>query len=319
MFARSVTTLYSFSNTDDMLLKKLPERGGILSNEFYSEFRQNYDEYLDYLQENPPIQLPYMPHDPKLSVGKVHASSLGRCPLASAASRISRPKWDFSTKHLMEQGKRDAAPIQEAQYWRGHSVEVSVEKETLRGRLDVLFGNKYAVELKRRDGNFYKKMPPQPKLTDVYQIIAYKWIAPYLDVHLCTFTRFDLFFWELKEIGGGFVLLDEEGNEWKSSFNRPSYLNYAVVMALTKENLQYQTGERTDDPMPNFLNTSDGVECFHWENEERPKKYKTAYQGELERFANIVPHCPVWCHGQKQDLISIEEVSYGSKTYEVRS
>lgn len=283
--------------------------------QLYADIRKGYHEYLIYVQKNSRIQLPEHIHDPQQSIGKVHASALGRCPLASAKKRQQEVQMDLSTLHLMQQGMRDAEPLQEAMLWYDPrtQVEFSVERGVFRGRIDILY-NGHVIEIKRRDG--YMKNPPQPKLTDVYQMLAYHYITGITSIHLCLMTRFDLFFWRLEPRENGFVLLDEQGNEWKNAANKPSYLNFGVLHFEAKRHMEYLEG-RTDDPMPNFLEIPAGAECFHWESAERPKKYKTTYNGETERRANIVPHCPFWCHCKvpSNGLIEIEELEYGSKSY----
>lgn len=283
----------------------------------YSEIRQIYDEYLDYLQENPRIRLPEHIHDPELSIGKIHASSLGRCPKASALKRKTKIINDLSTKHLMQQGVRDAEPLQEAMFWKGHQVEVSVEKEIFRGRIDILYKH-HVIEIKRRDG--YMRSDPSPKLTDVYQLIAYQYITGLESIHLCLMTRFNLFFWQLVRDGNGFKMVDEQGREWKNSYNNSGYLNYSVLKFEGNRHLQYMNGERTDDPMPNFLNIPMGNECYHWEDQGKPKKYKTK---EDQKIANICPHCPFFaeCKGlviPSDGLLPVEEIEYGSKEYRLR-
>lgn len=289
----------------------------------YEDIRSAYKEYLIYIQENPRVRLPEHIHDPAMSVGKVHASALGRCPKATALKRKVKVDMDLSTLHLMQQGIRDAEPLQEAMYWYypiEAQVEYSVEREYFRGRIDILYGD-HVIEIKRRDG--YMKNPPQPKLTDVYQLIAYRYMTGFPSINLCLMTRFDLFFWQLVEDGNGFKLINEHGEEWKNGYNNSSYLNYSVIVYEGQRHLQYLNEERSDDPMPNFLNIPAGSECFHWESAARPKKYKTSHNGETERDAPIRPHCPFFadCKGlvvPSDGLLQIGETEYDSKEYHIR-
>lgn len=292
--------------------------------DLYDEIREIYKEYLIYLQKNPRVILPEHIHDPSQSIGKVHASALGRCPLASAKKREGvepASMESMSTLHLMQQGVRDAEPLQEALYWKYPDlvqIEFSVEREMLRGRLDILYGTN-VIEIKRRDG--YMRNPPQPKLTDVYQMIAYSYMTGFKNINLCLMTRFNLNFWKLIEEGNGFKLVDEEGNDWKNGYNNPGYLSYSVLLYEANRHMDYLNGEKSEDPMPNFLNIPGGAECFHWENNERPKQYKTSYNGESQRTANIIPHCPFWCHGGTPagNPIPVEEIEYGTKEYRLSS
>lgn len=295
--------------------------------------RTAYDEYLDYIQTHPRVRIPEHIHDPALSVGKVHASALGKCPKAAALQRETESKHSLQTKHLMQQGVRDAEPIQEAMYWR-YPIEVvpecSIERPPFRGRLDIQFSwdaADYGIEIKRRDGTLKglngRAEVPAPQLTDVYQMITYSYIKPLEQVWLLLITRFDLFFWQLKEDIGGFVLVDEDGNEWRSEYNRPQYLNYDVILAEAATHQQYMNKEREADPIPNFLAVPKGRQCGHWENAERPKKYKNIYNGEEQRTANFVPHCPFFeqCKGitiPNTGFIQIEEVTHGSKDYRIK-
>lgn len=297
-----------------------------------SVVRTAYDEYLDYIQSNPRVHIPEHFHDPLQSVGKIHASSLGKCPLAAAKSRETKSQHSLSTKHLMHQGVRDAEPIQEAMYWK-FPIEVeaerSIERLPFRGRLDLSITADnlcYGIEIKRRDGVLKgldgRVSVPTPYLTDVYQMIAYSYITPLEEVWLLLVTRFDLFFWQLKSTIGGFVLVDEENNEWRSEYNKPSYLNYDVILAEASSHQQYLNRERENDPFPDFLAQARGKQCFHWAGNERPKKYKTTYNGETERTANIVPHCQFFeqCKGitiPDNGLIPVREIEFNSKKYEV--
>ena len=284
----------------------------------YDDIRQGYLEYLTYIQKNPRITLPQHIHDPALSTGKIHASSLGRCPLAAARKRELEVKYDLSTLHLMQQGIRDAEPLQEALLWYDPTtlVEHSVERDTLRGRIDILYQGQ-VIEIKRRDG--YIKALPQPRLTDAYQLIAYSYITGLTEIHLCLMTRFDLHFWKMVNKENGFVLVDESGNEWKNASNKPSYLNYGVLKYETQRHLDYLNGVRVEDPLPDFLNIPAGTECGRWAGTERPKKYKTSYKGETERKADYIPTCPFWCHCDisEEGLIKVEETEYGSQTYRI--
>lgn len=289
----------------------------------YNVIQETYSEYLNYLADNPRVEIPYKKHDAAESEGKVHASSLGRCPLAAALSRKTDAKgkgFDWKTLHLMQQGVRDAEPLQEAMLWKYPDVtevELSVERDNLRGRLDILYdGN--VIEIKRRDSPD-RKVPPYLRLLDLYQTLAYGVIleeeARTLNILLA--TRFDITLYSLIPDGGGYSVIDHNGRYWSSSYNKPSYINFAVVRGLRDSHLRYMRGETTEDPRPNYLN-SDHYECGHFENDNKPKAYKVPFGNETGQTTKFIPTCSWWCHhnGDKPTEIVVREIEHGSKEYE---
>lgn len=295
--------------------------------------RNAYKEYLAYLRAGGKrIRLDENIHDPSKSIGKVHASAIGRCPKKTALSRQADTAsfdvelFDFSTQHLMEQGKRDAEPIQEAfvhAYPIESEPEWSIERNPFRGRVDVRYLESI-LELKRRDGYKDKtglEHSPTPYLTDLYQMICYSYMTGYDDIWLGLVTRFNLYFYRLVSDIGGFVLLHENGERWRSEFNNPSYLNYDIVMAQATVHQQYLNGERSDDPLPFYLNYK-GYECGKWHNGVKPKLYKYPINGKNHNDAFFVPTCPFFaeCKGttlNADGMVKIKEVEYDSKKFSV--
>lgn len=288
----------------------------------YNVLQEAYSDYLDYLADNPRVELPYHKHDATTSEGKVHASALGRCPLAAALSRKTEKtekRFDWNTLHLMQQGVRDAEPLQEAMLWKypeHTNVELSVEKDNLRGRLDILYAGN-VIEIKRRDSPD-RKVPPYLRLSDLYQTMAYGVIleeaAQTLNVLLV--TRFDLTLFSLVPDGNGYSVVDQNGRYWASPYNKPSYLNFAVVRGLRDSHLRYMRGETTEDPKPNYLN-GDSYECGNFEKDTKPKAFKVPFGDATGQTTKFIPKCSHWCHhgGFKPEYIEIEEVEHGSKTY----
>lgn len=287
----------------------------------FEDIRNAYGDYLVYLRSNPRFQLPESVHNPENSIGKVHASALGRCPRASALKRVKEVREGTSILHLMQQGVRDAEPVQEALAWRDPAtlIEYSVEKDFLRGRIDAIYKDQI-IEIKRRDAPGDSDMP-RPKMTDIYQMLAYSWILNNETPILLLVTRFDLFLWQLRPVKEGFLLFDEKGYAFKSRINKPEYMNYTVMLHEANRHLSYLRQETDDDPMPDFLNAHNGYECFSWENRNiRPKKFAVPFKDVTGTTANIVPTCPFWCHGAipESGMISVEEIEVGSKTYQVK-
>lgn len=304
-----------------------------------------YYAYLHYLDNGgqrfrlPPEE----PHDPAKSEGKIHPSSLTKCPLANAKRRTNEPvvieqtrEEHLRTLHVMQQGVRDAEVIQEAVLWHAstrHDVaahaELSIEDDYLRGRMDLVvwLGEEcHVVEIKRRDGN-----PAKPKLSDAMQVLAYQVITPpTLSLHILLLNRWSnnpeldppgFQVWDFRLVEDGYVLVDEQDTAFDADWNLPDTLNLDQVWAYTTIQLSYLSGELSHAPYLDWLNDGKG-ECFTWEGgwSAAPKKYAKRYKGKTERHEYAVPRCPWFCHyplGDRDDPgILCRETEYKSQVYE---
>lgn len=315
-----------------------------------------YSEYLRYLEMGADrVKLPEHKHDPANSVGKVHASALGSCPLKNALRRQRAPQTNppshaerTSTLHLMQQGTRDAEPIQEALVWKygeiskrwkatpsktrkghlptdrsGAAVEVSVEHENfkVRGRIDATVrpsanAPQFIFEIKRRDATGGKG-DPQPKLSDVWQLMTYGAATGIHNLNLVIINRYVMKVWTLYPVRDGFVLKDEKGERWANPLNSPEHLNYEKLEQEIALQLTYLNG-KTDCPMPDFLNDdrNGGWYCFHWVDGVKPMVYARETKGKMEKLGYITPRCEYFC--QPQELIGapVRETSRESGIYE---
>lgn len=294
----------------------------------YDEIKDTVNEYLIYLERGGKrIVLPEHIHDETLSKGKIHASALGRCPLAKSIER-NRPrveseesKHSFASLYLMQGGVRDAELYQEAFLWKHPNtaqVEFSIDGFGMRGRMDIYYDG-HVIEIKSRHVAS-KDAPPMMFLGDAYQTLAYGLILnvqPPKTLNTLLRTRFGFTLYTFKPEGNGFTAYDQHGKRWFPDYNRPEFLSYPVVQSLAEKHLKYLQGELTHDPMPNYLNTDGGRECGYWKDDDRPKRFKQPFRDQNGKTVQFIPTCPFWCHhASKPDYVEVEEIDFGSKKYQ---
>lgn len=284
---------------------------------------QAYDQYTTYLSSNPPFTLPYRAHVDAPDF--IHVSSLGMCPLQTALNRRKvTPKYpdllaenNLWTRHLMEQGKRDAAPLQEALLSSAlfHDVQaeypVSDPELKLKGRIDVLvrFGDpmtRHIIEIKRRDlpkngGTF------APKLTDIYQVMGYGLITLYNHMHVVLMNRYNFVTWSVMPQGNGFQVFDSNGTLWDHPLNTPAHLNYDMLRAEVERQRTYLEGRSDACPIPDPLNDDLGYLCVT----------KTRYANKAPGSKGKVrPNCAHFCFGDDDEIEIVREAD-GSLSWDV--
>lgn len=297
--------------------------------------RSIYLNYLRHLSQGGkrPALPPYVHREG--GTDKISASSLGRCPLAEAYKRNrnqekTNPMTDgeeMSSLHLMQQGTRDAEPLQEAFVWSGGQVEVPVESDLLRGRVDALIEYEeehHVVELKRRDSK--DGGHPKPKMSDILQCLAYSSMlgVPMVNVHIVTLNRYGINVWNFEPVSSegvfvGFLVVNEDGKYWTSPLNNPEKINEKALTEEVMKHRDYLMGVQTACPMVDFLNHPEGWLCYH--DLQEPKHYKTEnnaikFQGEgnyvpvgkgFSSLGTVRPRCEWFdaCHGSHEGIHSV--------------
>lgn len=304
-----------------------------------------YGAYSEYLRSGDRIYLPLHKHNPANSVGKVHASALGRCPLQNALKRSNAPMTNppshqkrTSSLHLMQQGVRDAEPVQESLIWKygkakvrkgvpqgkGAAVEVSIDSKPfrVRGRMDAVVRpgegrEAFIFEVKRRDP-IGGENDPQPKLSDVWQVLTYGLTTGIQNMNLVIMNRYSFKVWTLRPVTDGYMLFDEMGVKWDSFLNSPEHINIPALEREIQLQFDYLHGIQSECPMPDFLNDdrNGGWYCFQWVKGVKPMVYAKTYQGKDEKFGYITPRCEYFC--QPMELIGkpIRETGRNTKRYE---
>ena len=231
------------------------------------------------------------------------------------------------TYHRMNSGTRAAEPIQEAFLWKypGY-VEIELPREMkgqcpvlepnavylpdteklfwkMRGRID-LFWNRvdidtecHIAEIKNSKGLWFHQ---------VMQVIAYDLLFREYDpqLHIITVNKDEINLWDIDRHGAGYLVrntanygFDSYGQEkteypdelWDIAQNITDVLNRENLEQEISRHWEYVQGKR-DDPMPDFLNHSQGWLCAKkktYPKDEKPGKF--------------VPRCEWFCHGPVED------------------
>ena len=294
---------------------------------FFEEFEA---AYLQYLQLR--VRLPYEKAERSGEAHTlVHASAIGRCPLATAKERNNEPerypqarREKLSSLHLMSQGERDAEPIQEALVrFLGFKAEHYFQDRVagVSGRVDAYkFGT--IVEIKRRDAQRGRSRP-MPKRDDMLQILAYinhfwNQTQVHHEAYLLMVNRYYCDVWQMEWNEGlsQYVLYDHDGEIFIPDGRVDSY-TLAVKIAqhknyLEDKNLRHTPEQFVDD----FAAVTDGWNCYKWDGEPA-KKYKDVYKGKTERRGKIKRRCVHWCHPFEAEDVEVRETSYESGKFEI--
>lgn len=302
-----------------------------------------FDAYFSYLRHlnsgGERFRLPEKTHNPALSVGLVHPSALGSCPLKPALQRANVPETNppndyeqLSAWHLMRQGVQDAEPLQEALIWKyefmpGHyaTAEESITDETLgiRGRMDAFVfsnGARHIYEIKRRD-SYGKYDQPQPKISDVWQVLTYGVALGVKSLNIILLDRYFFNLWQLRPVDEGYVLFNyKTGEKWDSILNTPEFINVTNLKAEIERQRAYLLGYTTEKPIADMLNDERTGSWFCWKwAGDKAKMYAKTYQGRNEKIGHIQARCPYFthCYGHAPGArLAVRETAYQSNTFE---
>jgi len=270
----------------------------------YKEIQTAYLTYLRHLNVGG-VRPEIPPYEKSVTEGAwIYSSSLLGCPLqnarkyaGAAMSHPPTPSEEMSDFHLMQQGVRDAEPMQEALMWYfGASSEVRISSESLRlrGRMDVdmmVGGVRHIVEIKRRD-EFMGQITP--KLSDLYQSLSYMMMTGAQHAHVLILNRYFFKLWSLYPDGKGFIVKDEAGEEWRDKHNTPEHLNFEAVEAEVKRQMAFiervHAGEIVPPPISDPINNEEGWRCLKHHDKPRVLKTKENPEGSSSR------RCYWFCH-----------------------
>lgn len=299
---------------------------------FDTKFRQVVREYLVHLTNGGDRYIIGREQRPVSEKMYVSASSLMDCPLRAAKEKLKEQaiiegllKENSPTLLLrMQQGTMVAEIFQEAFLWwnkfkrddlRTVFIERTLESQELhfRGRMDMECyfdmleigkSKTHIVEFKHRLPT-YKDKFPQPRMSDVFQLLAYKVLrgsTKELDVpgHLCIintpqyaefqdeYKGFEL--WELSRLSldsfQGYALFNEEGQLWNHPMNTPQYINIMALEQEIERQMMYLEGVRET---PIQLGDDEAWQCR--------KVIAKPSGGKSGRFK---PMCAHYCHDDGQ-------------------
>lgn len=288
-------------------------------NDFASVFRSIVDGYLIHLQNGgDPVQLEHKPR--RHLEGLVHCSALFDCPLKESLSRRNVPAKFPSLLNVnrptalmrMLQGNKVGEIMQEAMIWGSRQrrdmitwVEKFVDDEEdlhVQGQMDICIawngGSSFdIVELKHRLPNFKDKFP-QPKLGDVFQLLAYMY-ANTTDFpdngYLCIintpawadygdpYKAYEV--WTLEPKGDGYVLVSEHGHEWANERNTPDFINEETLRKEIEHHLKYMQNPQELPPPVNLANSEEAWQC------RQVLRYPKG-----DGYGVMAPNCAYWCH-----------------------
>lgn len=314
-------------------------------NSARSHIVQAYVAYTQYLKEGGNrIHLPEKEaHDPEKAQGLVFPSDLTMCPLAArfkreaALGRFQESENAVaSSQTIMNLGNFYEDFLAEALiYTYGEQNvlrHVSAEGFGARGRIDILLtveGQDYLLEVKS-SAPFGKAKDPHPKKGHVFQVLFYRMIIGDVPTSIVMFNRhavngtLPFKVWDIvkkSELWNGYRVLDEDRYILDEAWNTND-LCYEAVLAEIQRHANYLSGNRSDIPIPDFLNDPAGWQCCY--TTTKPKPYKTernALQyGEkpaVQRSGGdwvvpgvIAPRCPWFCHDIPADtelLVSLDD------------
>ena len=296
-------------------------------NDFASVFRSIVDGYLIHLQNGgDPVQLEHKPR--RHLEGLVHCSALFDCPLKESLSRRNVPAKFPSLLNVnrptalmrMLQGNKIGEIMQEALQWHAnedwarmerheipiHTFSVLNEEYTssdewkLQGQMDSWVywqgAGHGVVEYKHRLPNFKDKFP-QPRLGDVFQLLAYVVIeeayfnqltiintpawADYGDPYKAYES------WSLVKRDSGYVLVSEHGHEWANERNTPDFINEETLRKEIERHLQYMQNPQELPPPVNLANNEEAWQC------RQVLRYPKG-----DGYGVMAPNCAFWCHSE---------------------
>lgn len=252
--------------------------------------------------------------------GFVHASNLLDCPLKSRKERNNEQavfpellKQNNPTLLLrMLEGERIAEIIQEAFSMASHlPLEYFVSEYSvysnelfLQGRIDITYFQddivNTIIEIKHRLPTWKNKVP-EPRMGDVFQMLAYKMMTGAEEAHLIivdtpAYRDFNdptkgYSIWTLYQDAeypeGCYILQDENLEPWWDSFNHGGYINETNLKAEVNRQLAYLNGK---NDIPIDLDSNEAWQC--------KSNVKLAKDG----VGIIEARCPYWCHSNPSSL-----------------
>lgn len=285
---------------------------------FASVLRQNYVDYLLHLDhggERFRFEEKREEHP-----GLVHCSALMDCPLKASKERSQTeavfPEFlkqnNPSVLHRMQLGVRSAEAFQESLIYRNSidmtwhgECEVSVASQGLmiQGRCDGIIKEwngfddpLHIIEIKHRLAT-YKDKFPQPRMGDVFQMLAYKEIMQADEANLIilntpAYKDFNdpnamMEIWALVEDGEGYKLVSEHGYDWQHPQNNGTFINVREMREEITRQLTYLDGETT--PPIDLVDREHSWQCASvklYPKESRP--------------GVLIPVCPYWCHSSRE-------------------
>lgn len=281
--------------------------------EFSERIHDTYNRYQLYLDDgNEPIHLPYS--QPYHYQGLIHASALFDCPLRAFKERSKAQavlpellkRNNPTLMHRMLQGTRMAEPFQEAFHWDHnhysmvHSEETVVDKLlSLQGRMDLMVEDhnfvKHVVEFKHRLPQ-WKTPFPQPRIGDVFQLLAYMLMTSADEGHLVIINtpQYRDFFDPLKgfEVWNlvwnneyqGYLLISEHGEQWNHPQNEYEFINQNILREEVERQLSYMQEDAPTTPPIRLGEEGD------WQCMSVRRKPKNGVSGSLHAM------CPYFCH-----------------------
>lgn len=299
--------------------------------------------HLEYLFDGGvPIPVPEKEaHDPDKSEGLAFPSSLGKCPLyafkerSGAVERFPRSQHSkVAGYHKMLLGNYYENLLVSALIWKyGQEnvlTHVSAEGFGARGRVDIILsveGQDYLLEVKS-SAPYGRHKEPAVSLGYVLQALYYRMICGEMPTSIVLFNR-----WHSKGLpfkvydiipeDDGFIVVDEEGIPLNAYWNNSLRLSYAAIKEEILTHQQYLSGNRSDDPMPDFLNRPERWQCGSIPKDHEPKVYTSITKalqyrpnepaallpdGRAVVAGTFIPTCPYFCHSDQEELpVTLDE------------
>lgn len=291
--------------------------------EFSTEFRKMIYNYYLWLDDG--NSAPVFKQQRQHIDGMIHCSNLMDCPLKAAKEFAkAQPVFPQLSKRnnptllqRMNQGNMCAQPFQEALLWakdqnilKETQIESFVKSEELKlqGQMDgfvtELDGTTHIIEFKHRLPTWKDKFP-QPRMGDVFQLLAYLTMTNSEQGHLVIINtpQYAEFFNPLKgfeiwtlyqdqENKEGFILQNEQLDAWYHPFNHGAYINRDTLMKEVERQLEYINGKEIP---PIDLNSEDRWQCL------KINKYQKG-----NNIGEFHVQCPYFCHTENPS----ENMSY---------